>query len=347
MRRSTLRNSEAPRTLGSLFVLGLIAVGLASGCGFGGGGVSPVRTSFNKGVYHYSAGNLDEAIAEYRLALDENAADRHARFNLAVALEAKGRELRRDGNAGAAEKLERQAEAEYRQLVDENPKLLRAIVNLAACEYDRGDREQATRRLEEAIEQFPSAALPCIALAAHQFKELRARAAESPSREAYESILARLDEGLERDPASIKGNMLRGGVHAELARQARSSPSETSALGVDAATHVAAARESYQKALLREPSDIATLLALGRLEKDEKSWAVAASYFERVTYIDPDHLEARLALSEVLAGTGDFEGATYNLWRARALDRRPSPRLSPEEYRKRLLALYEILAAEE
>ena len=138
--------------------------------------------------------------------------------------------------------------------------------------------------------------------------------------------------------------MLRGDVHAELARWARSSSVGISVLGMDAGTHASAARASYEKALLREPSDIATMMAFGRLEKEEGRWAVAATFFERVNFVDPDHFEARLSLSEVLIRVGDLEGATYNLWRARALDRPRNPRLSPQEYGQRLVSLYEKLA---
>ncbi len=349
MRRSILRSSGVRRSLAAKLAarlaLGLVPVILTAGCGFGGGGVSPVRTSFNKGVYHYSRGNLDEAIAEYRLALEENEGDRHARFNLAVALEAKARRHRQEEDSETAEKLERQAENEYRALVEENPEFLRAIVNLAACEYDLGQRDAAAARLAAAIERFDGAALPHVALATQEFRTLRGEASlGTASRAAFESLLKRIDAGLDRDPASIQGNMLRGDVHAELARRARSSFARTSALGMDAETHVSAARASYEKALLREPSDIATLLALGRLEKEERSWAVAATFFERVSFIDPDHFEARLSLSEVLTRMGDLEGATYNLWRARALDRPRNPRLSPQEYGRRLVSLYEKLA---
>ncbi len=352
MRRSILRSSGVRRSLAAKLAarlaLGLVPVILTAGCGFGGGGVSPVRTSFNKGVYHYSRGNLDEAIAEYRLALEENEGDRHARFNLAVALEAKARRRRQEDDSEAAEKLERRAEDEYRALVEENPEFLRAIVNLAACEYDLGQRDAAAARLADAIERFDGAALPHVALATQEFRTLRGEASlGTASRAAFESLLKRIDAGLDRDPASIQGNMLRGDVHAELARRARSSSARTvgtSALGLDAETHVSAARASYEKALLREPSDIATLLALGHLEKEERSWAVAATFFERVSFIDPDHFEARLSLSEVLTRMGDVEGATYNLWRARALDRPRNPRLSPQEYGRRLVSLYEKLA---
>ena len=243
MRRSILRSSGVRPGLPARLALGLVPVILTVGCGLGGGGVSPVRTSFNKGVYHYSRGNLDEAIAEYRLALEENEGDRHARFNLAVALEAKARRHRQEEDSETAEKLERQAENEYRALVEENPEFLRAIVNLAACEYDLGQRDLAAARLADAIERFDGAALPLVALATQEFRTLRDGSSPGSSRgsssgAAFESVLKRIDAGLDRDPASIQGNMLRGDVHAELARWARSSSVGISVLGMDAGTSI-------------------------------------------------------------------------------------------------------------
>ena len=40
-------------------VLLILAVSTSSACGFGGGGITPVRTAFNRGVYHYSTGEYD------------------------------------------------------------------------------------------------------------------------------------------------------------------------------------------------------------------------------------------------------------------------------------------------
>ncbi len=321
---------------------------LTPGCGLGGGGVTPVRTSFNKGVYHYANANYDEAIAEYRLALEEDEGDVRARFNLAVALEAKARRLIDEGDAAAAEPLWSEAENQYRALVEAKPDFLRAIVNLAACEYDRGLSEQATRRLEEAIARFGNAALPRLAMAAHQFKALReGNSAASSSGAAFTSILERVEEVLRRDPASVHGNMLYGDVHALLGREAGSSASGRSVVGMTAEAHFRVAREAYRKALTREPSDIATLMARGRLERAAENWAAAASAFERVIFIDADHFEARLLLSEVLTSEGKLEMATFNLWRARALDRPRNPRLSPDQYRRRLRELYEQLELKE
>ena len=46
---------------------------LLAACGHRG--VTPIRSHFNKGVYHYSKGHHDAAVSEYRLALEEDAGD--------------------------------------------------------------------------------------------------------------------------------------------------------------------------------------------------------------------------------------------------------------------------------
>ena len=78
------------RTTSLICVVGLTLIG----CRGGAGGVTPIRTAFNKGVYQHSQGNHEAAIAEYREALEEDETDHRARFNLAMALEtlADGRE---------------------------------------------------------------------------------------------------------------------------------------------------------------------------------------------------------------------------------------------------------------
>src|SRR5688572_11037701 len=135
----------ARRAVNIWLAFGLSAIVLP-GCGFGGNGVTPIRTPFNKGVYHYSRGRFDEAIAEFRLALDEDASDHRARFNLAAALEAKARGLAERGDRAAAEPLVAEAEAQYRRILEARPVDLRASVNLAAREFERGDRDGAIER---------------------------------------------------------------------------------------------------------------------------------------------------------------------------------------------------------
>ena len=51
------------------------------------------------------------------------------------------------------------------------------------------------------------------------------------------------------------------------------------------------AGNSYRRAVKRDRSDIATLLALGCLEVEAESWGRAGVWLQRVLYIDLDHPE--------------------------------------------------------
>ena len=62
-------------------------------------GVTPIQTHFNKGVYQYARGDHEAAIGEFRMALEEDAGDRQARFNLAEALESRASALEREAQA--------------------------------------------------------------------------------------------------------------------------------------------------------------------------------------------------------------------------------------------------------
>lgn len=278
---------------------------------FGGGGITPVRTPFNKGVYHYSAGNYDEAIAEYHLALDENPDDHRARFNLAMAYEAKALELGRDGKAELARKLAGDAEREYRTLLRLRPGALRASINLAAIEYARGEGERAKRRLAEAIRDHGDIGLPRTSLASYLLREGKAREAASV-----------LEGALAVDPASLEANMLMGRARQALA-------------------DVQGARSAYLKALERDDSDLATLLSLARLAVENREPEEALVWLQRMLFIDPDHFEAHLLLSEVFEKLGRGEEALRHLWRARDLD--PGGEARGRKYRARLGALYQGL----
>ena len=114
-----------------------LAALFATACGHRG--VTPIRSHFNQGVYHYSKGAYDAAISEYRLALEEDAGDWRARFNLAEALEARATRLELGGEPEEAEALRREAEEHYVRILADDPGNLRASVNLAARERQRGD----------------------------------------------------------------------------------------------------------------------------------------------------------------------------------------------------------------
>ncbi len=295
-------------------------------------GVTPIRTHFNQGVYHYSHGDYRAAISEYRLAVEEDAGDHRARFNLAEALESRATRVERDerdGDAAGAEALRREAEEHYQGLLAADPHHLRASVNLAARELDRGDNAAAEARLRAAIERHPRSALPRVALAAH-----RLRQGEEPTiREA----VALLEEAVARDRAHPDANVLLGHACAALDRLGTASDPDL----------VARARAAYERALDHVPGDVGALMGLARLERRAGQLDRAESLARRALYILPDLLAAHLMLADLLDARGELEEATTHLWRARQLETFDRPRLTPEDYRRRLLDLYRRLAEQE
>ncbi len=291
-------------------------------------GVTPIRTHFNRGVYHYSHGDYQTAISEYRLAIEEDAGDHRALFNLAEALESRATRLERDGRAERAEALRREAEEHYRTLLTADPGHLRANVNLAARELASGDEAAAEARLRAAVELHPRSALPRVALAAHRL----ATGEEASIRDAARL----LEEAVERERAHPDANVLLAHAYAALERHGAGDPDL-----------LARAREAYERALDHVPGDVGALIGLARLERRAGKPDRAESLARRVLYVLPDQLEAHLMLAELLADASQLEEATAHLWRSRQLDSLDRPRLSPQEYRRRLLDLYRRLAQRE
>ncbi len=313
----------------------LIALLVLSGCFHRG--VTPIQTHFNQGVYHYSRGDYPKAIGSYRMAVEEDPADWRARFNLAEALESAAQRRERAGEPDAAEELRQEAEEHYLRLLAEEPGHLRATVNLAAREYQRGDRAAAEARLRNAITRHPRSALPRVALAAHRLRQAR-RVPREDRPLLLREALATLEEAYRREPSNVDANMLLGHACAALARH--SSEAESGPL-------LDRARDAYQRAVEQNEMDVASLLALARLESQAQRLRQAESWLRRALYVNPDLLMANLMMARVLTDLGDLEGATTHLWRSRELEDRQWPRLSEAEYQRRLLDLYQRLIEQE
>jgi tetratricopeptide (TPR) repeat protein len=306
-------------------------------CGCFHRGVTPIHTHFNKGVYHYARGDVSRAIGEYRMAVEEDPGDWQARFNLAEALEAAAQQRERGGAAAEAEELRQEAEEHYLRLLADDPDNLRAAVNLSAREFQHGDEDAAEARLRDAVARHPRAALPRVALAAHRLRQAR-HAARDEKLPLLREAVEILEEAHRREPSDVDADMLLGHAVSILAR--RSPEGERDEL-------VDRARQAFLQALHHDESDLATLLALARLERRAGNLRQAEQWLRRALYVDPDLLTANLMISRVLSDLGDLEGATTHLWRSRELEDELAPRLSEDEYRQRLLELYRRLIEQE
>ena len=301
-------------------------------------GVTPIRTHFNKGVYLYSDGDYEAAITEYRLAVEEDVGDHQALFNLAEALESRATRLERAGDPERAEDLRREAEEHYRALLARDPGHLRATVNLAAREHLQGDEAVAEARLRAAIEQHPRSALPRVALAAHRFR------GDEPA--AIRDAIELLEEVVRRDRKNTDANALLGQAYAALDQLGWCRQSRSDETGPDPEL-VTRSREAYSRALDHRPGDVGALMGLARLERSDGNPDRAQSLARRALYVRPDLLAAHLMLAELLEAEGALEEATAHLWRARQLEDKRRPRLSFDEYGRRLLDLYRRLDQQE
>lgn len=208
------------------------------------------------------------------------------------------------------------ARAEYEWILAMNPDDLRASINLSAMEIDSGDREGGYARLQRMVDAYPTLALPKVALATQQLREGRLDEAEALARAA-----------LAVDESDIEANFILGEVLAKRG-------------DVDS---LAAARKSYLVALANAPDDVASLLALGRLERAQGKPDLARGYFRRVILQRRRSEEARRALAELSEEAGDLEDAVNQLWELRAMGGAAAEGVGP-----RLAKLYgELMRREE
>jgi tetratricopeptide (TPR) repeat protein len=280
---------------------------VAAGCAT----YTPIRTHFNKGVRFYQEKNYPGAAREYRLAIEEDPMDHRAHFNLAVTLEEMGRtDL---------------ARAEYEWILGIRPDDLRASVNLAALEIEAGEREAGYARLESMVARYGTLAMPRVALATHYVRDGRLDEAETLAREA-----------VARDESDVEGNFLLGEI---LARKAAGLPDGSR----EREAAVGAARTALETALRNAPNDVATLLALGRLERLAGKADLSRNYYRRVILLRRRSEEGHRALADLNEEAGDYEAAVAHLWELRALGDAGDPEVS-----QRLLRLYgELLRQEE
>lgn len=287
-------------------LLGLVV----AGC-LGGGGITPIRTAFDRGVYLQANGDLEAAIGEYREALEERPRDWRARFNLATAYEAMAAQRAAAGDERAAAELRERAEQAYRVVLAQRPTNVRALVNLAGLEAETGREEAARRRLEAAVEAAPDLALPYTALAAHLLRGGDVAGARR-----------RLLQALEVDPTHPGALVLLGDLERERGR-------------------FDAARRAYRRALARTADEPGVLLALGELEMESGRAFEAGNWLQRVLHLDPEHFHAHVLLARLAEARGDLEEATRHVWRARRV--RPPSGVNEPDFDAWLLRLYEGL----
>jgi uncharacterized protein HemY len=140
-----------------------------------------------------------------------------------------------------------------------------------------------------------------VGLATHYLREGRIEEAE---------VLVR--DALKIDDSDVEGNFLLGEILVRKAAGFDAGSPERAAL-------VAEARKAFETSLANAPDDVASLLALGRLERAEGRPGLARSYYRRVVLQKRQSAEAHEALADLHEDSGELEHAVNNLLNLRML----------------------------
>lgn len=128
------------------------------------------------GLAHYKAGRLEQAIQEYRLALQEDGGFAEAHFNLGQCFQAMGRGQEAEASFAAAVAAEKAfvpahynlgkiyensgrkelALEEYRRCVEHDDQYTLAFIDIGRILYDRKELDGAVENLTRALELEPS-----------------------------------------------------------------------------------------------------------------------------------------------------------------------------------------------
>ncbi|MEM6392862.1 MAG: tetratricopeptide repeat protein [Planctomycetota bacterium] len=273
-------------------------------------GVTPIRSSFNQGVYHFQQGDYTAAASAYRQALRNDPDDTRARFNLAVVLEA---QARRTAMGSERLALQDQAAELYAQLAAENASHTRAAVSLAVLKHESGQTDDALAQLESLIDAHPNDPTPATALAAVLIDTGNAAGARDT-----------LLDARRLDPGSVTVNVLLG--DAEML-----------------ANNPAAAATAYQTALNTQPDNRAALLALARAQLILGETADALGTARRLLILDPDNTPAHALAADAAETLNQPEAAVFHLWRVR--DATTDPK-TLARINNRLAGLYRGLLSE-
>ncbi len=286
----------------------LLSCGLALSLAACSQGVTPIRTAFNRGVYHQQQGELAAAAADFKRAVNENPDDFRARINLGLAYEALARrDAPQDPQASA--QFTQLAREQYQHVLSQRPEHMRAMVNLAALDAEAGHIEAARERLDAAVRIDPRATEPKLALATLAMRE-----------GDFTQAAASLREVLANDPGHVYANVLMGDVQLK-----RDQPAE--ALGY------------FELAVASQPTSRSALLSLGQTQLVLDQPTNAMSTARRLLLLDPDHVAGHALAAAAAERLEDAQAAVYHLWQIQhAVPAKAQPR-----FNLRLAALYQQL----
>jgi tetratricopeptide (TPR) repeat protein len=119
----------------------LLVVGVVLGCG----GRSPAQLAseaLNAGLQAHTAGNLEEASAQYKKCLEHESNNKFCLYNLGLVAQTQGRPA--------------EAENYYRLSLATDPSYGPAMFNLAVLRRDIGDNVEALSQFRQYVQLFPN-----------------------------------------------------------------------------------------------------------------------------------------------------------------------------------------------
>lgn len=263
----------------------------------------------NLGTALRDVGRFEDAVDAFRQSVSVAPEFAGARFNLALALEA-------GGNTGAAV-------AEYEAAICCDPGLTQAHLRLGGLKSSLGDFESAIESLKKAKQLDPRTVEILFPLAKTQFASgrfaetaktlrrlLRLDPSHSEARKLFDQTQDRLGgPGSGVEPAvTVQPNDHRGGD--EVARL------HDQAAALERAARFDDAIAIRRRILELDPANTEAHAALGRHAVEIGQTHDARRHFLHIAESQPDHLEARLQLSNLFADKGAAETAIEHARRA-------------------------------
>jgi tetratricopeptide (TPR) repeat protein len=211
---------------------------------------------------------------------------------------------------------------QYKEVLLQHPRHLRARFNLAVLYHDQKNYAAAKQQYQQLLQQYPGHARSLVNLA-------DIAVAEDDAPQAYALLLQAVQAEPDRAyPYSYLGRYLQ-----EQGRllEAQAAYERALAIEADALTHYrlgmlqlqqgnpAAAMTHFTTAVQLDPNESKALYQLAMLTMEAGKHAEAIRYLQRLTHLTPQHAEVFIWLGKLYLQQGQYSAAVLHLWEARDL----------------------------
>jgi tetratricopeptide (TPR) repeat protein len=253
----------------------------------------------NLGNFYFHSGKLEDAIEQYRKAVEIKPDYADAHFNLAVAL------LQKEDTNGAM--------AQYQEALAINPAAADVRYNLGNALFAQGDWEQAVEQYRKAVEIKPDYADAHVGLGVVLLKKKDPEGAIAEYKKALEINSDLLDARLGLANAlALKGDM--DDAIAQYQEALAIAPAAADAhynLGIvfSEKGNLEEAIRQYRKALELKPDDEAALKNLGDALLRHGELDEALAQYRKALNLNSEDVASRANLGKALLQKGDFDAA--------------------------------------